>query len=45
VKVGDDLPFGSRIGTVGSADDGAARLYFEIRIGTSTVAPADWFGI
>ena len=45
VKVGDDLPFGSRIGTVGSSDDGAARLYFEIRIGTSTVAPADWFGI
>ncbi len=45
VKVGDDLPFGSRIGTVGSADDGAARLYFEIRIGTNTVPPADWFGI
>jgi murein hydrolase activator len=45
VKVGDDLPFGSRIGTVGSADTGAARLYFEIRIGTSTVPPADWFGI
>ncbi|HEX7452758.1 MAG TPA: peptidoglycan DD-metalloendopeptidase family protein [Polyangiaceae bacterium] len=45
VKVGDDLPFGSRIGTVGSADDGAARLYFEIRSGTNTVPPADWFGI
>ncbi len=45
VKVGDDLPFGSRIGTVGNADDGAARLYFEIRIGTTTVPPADWFGI
>jgi murein DD-endopeptidase MepM/ murein hydrolase activator NlpD len=45
VKVGDDLPFGSRIGTVGSASDGGARLYFEIRIGTSTVSPADWFGI
>jgi murein DD-endopeptidase MepM/ murein hydrolase activator NlpD len=45
VKVGDDLPFGSRIGTVGSSDDGAARLYFEIRIGRTTAAPADWFGI
>ena len=46
VKVGDDIPFGSRIGTVGAADaDGPARLYFEIRVGTSTVAPADWFGI
>jgi septal ring factor EnvC (AmiA/AmiB activator) len=49
VKVGDDVPFGSRIGTVGSADGvndtGAARLYFEIRVGTNTVAPADWFGI
>lgn len=50
VKVGDDLSFGSRIGTVGSSDasdasDRAPRLYFEIRIGTSTVAPADWFGI
>ena len=44
VKVGDDLPFGSRLGTVGSSD-GASRLYFEIRVGTSTVAPADWFGI
>ncbi len=45
VKVGDDLAFGSRIGTVGSSEEGAPRLYFEIRIGTSTVAPADWFGI
>ena len=44
VKVGDDLASGSRLGTVGSSD-GAARLYFEIRIGTSTVAPAEWFGI
>jgi murein DD-endopeptidase MepM/ murein hydrolase activator NlpD len=50
VKVGDDVPFGSRIGTVGDgagdASGGtAARLYFEIRVGTNTVAPADWFGI
>jgi septal ring factor EnvC (AmiA/AmiB activator) len=45
VKVGDDLAFGSRIGTVGSSEAGAPRLYFEIRMGTSTVAPAEWFGI
>ena len=44
VHVGDDLTFGSRLGTVGSGD-GPSRLYFEIRVGTSTVAPADWFGI
>ncbi|HEY4102652.1 MAG TPA: peptidoglycan DD-metalloendopeptidase family protein [Polyangiaceae bacterium] len=44
VKVGDDVQFGVRIGTVGDSD-GAARLYFEIRVGTDTVAPSDWFGI
>jgi len=45
VKVGDDLAFGSRIGSVGASEDGAPRLYFEIRVGTSTVAPTEWFGI
>jgi murein DD-endopeptidase MepM/ murein hydrolase activator NlpD len=45
VKVGDDVASGARIGTVGDSDEGAARLYFEIRVGTNTVAPADWFGI
>jgi murein DD-endopeptidase MepM/ murein hydrolase activator NlpD len=45
VKVGDDLAFGSRIGTVGPSEEGAPRLYFEIRVGTSTAAPAEWFGI
>lgn len=46
VKVGDDLSFGSRLGTVGSsAGDGAPRLYFEIRAGTATVPPTEWFGI
>lgn len=44
VKVGDDLPAGTRIGTVGSSD-GSSRLYFEIRSGTSTLPPTDWFGI
>ncbi|HKO48249.1 MAG TPA: peptidoglycan DD-metalloendopeptidase family protein [Polyangiaceae bacterium] len=44
VKVGDDLSSGTRLGTVGNTD-GAARLYFEIRAGTSTLPPSDWFGI
>jgi murein DD-endopeptidase MepM/ murein hydrolase activator NlpD len=44
VRVGDDLPSGSRLGTVGNSD-GGARLYFEIRAGTKTLPPADWFGI
>lgn len=44
VKVGDDLAFGARLGTVGSSD-GGSRLYFEIRAGTDSVAPATWFGI
>jgi septal ring factor EnvC (AmiA/AmiB activator) len=44
VKVGDDLSSGTRLGTVGSTD-GPARLYFEIRAGTSTLPPSDWFGI
>ncbi len=45
VRVGDDLALGSRLGTVGAAPDGRARLYFEIRVGTGTVSPLDWFGI
>ena len=44
VKVGEDLPSGSRLGTVGNTD-GGARLYFEIRSGTRTVSPAVWLGI
>jgi len=44
VKVGEDLPAFTRIGTVGNTD-GNPRLYFEIRAGTSTLPPTDWFGI
>jgi len=44
VRVGDDLSAGTRLGTVGNSD-GAPRLYFEIRAGTSTLPPSDWFGI
>lgn len=44
VRVGDDVSAGSRIGTVGDRGSGA-MLYFEIRAGTDTVDPAEWFGI
>jgi len=44
VKVGDDLSSGTRLGTVGNSD-GNPRLYFELRSGTSTLPPTDWFGI
>jgi len=44
VKVGDDLSSGTRLGTVGNSD-GSSRLYFEIRAGTNTLPPTDWFGI
>ena len=44
VTVGDDLPSGTRLGTVGNSD-GASRLYFELRSGTKTLPPTDWFGI
>lgn len=44
VKVGEDLPAGTRLGTVGNTD-GNPRLYFELRFGTNTLPPTDWFGI
>ena len=44
VKVGDDLSSGTRLGTVGNTD-GSPRLYFELRFGTNTLPPTDWFGI
>jgi len=44
VKIGQDLAAGERIGTVG--DDGrGARLYFEVRHGSHTVAPEPWLGL
>jgi septal ring factor EnvC (AmiA/AmiB activator) len=44
VNVGDEVTTGSRIGTVGDMGQGT-MLYFEIRMGTDTVDPAEWFGI
>lgn len=44
VKVGEDVGSGSRLATI-SSDPAAAALYFEIRRGTDTLDPAEWFGI
>lgn len=44
VKVGDDVGSGSRLATLGVGAPQAA-LYFEIRRGTDTLDPAEWFGI
>ncbi|MEO6572606.1 MAG: peptidoglycan DD-metalloendopeptidase family protein [Polyangiaceae bacterium] len=44
VKVGDDIPVGEKIGTVGDEGQGAL-LYFEIRHGSQTIAPAPWLGL
>jgi septal ring factor EnvC (AmiA/AmiB activator) len=44
VKVGDEVSAGERIGTVG--DDGqGSMLYFELRHGSQTIAPAPWLGL
>jgi septal ring factor EnvC (AmiA/AmiB activator) len=44
VKVGQDVGVGERLGTVG--DDGQGpMLYFEVRHGSQTVAPAAWLGL
>lgn len=44
VRVGEDLPAGVRLGTVGG-QAGLGELYFEIRRGEQTIAPREWFGI
>jgi murein hydrolase activator len=44
VRVGDDVSTGARIASVGSSGD-TTLLYFEIRVGTDPVDPAEWFGI
>jgi septal ring factor EnvC (AmiA/AmiB activator) len=44
VKIGQEVGAGERIGTVG--DDGQGpMLYFEIRHGSQTIAPAAWLGL
>jgi len=44
VKASDEITTGTRIGSVGDMGKGP-MLYFEIRRGTDTVDPAEWFGI
>lgn len=44
VKAGDEVTAGTRIASVGDMGQGP-MLYFEIRSGTETVDPAEWFGI
>jgi murein DD-endopeptidase MepM/ murein hydrolase activator NlpD len=44
VRIGQDVPAGDRIGTVG--DDGrGSMLYFEVRHGSRTMAPEPWLGL
>ncbi len=44
VRVGEELPAGAVLGTVGE-DASGAHLYFEVRHGSATVDPLPWFGI
>ncbi len=44
VHVGDEVTTGTRLGSVGDMGQGT-MLYFEIRMGTDTADPAEWFGI
>jgi murein DD-endopeptidase MepM/ murein hydrolase activator NlpD len=44
VKVGDDISVGEKVGTIGDEGQGPL-LYFEIRHGSQTIAPAPWLGL
>ncbi len=44
VHVGDQVELNTRLGTVGDAGKGAL-VYVEVRMGTETVNPGEWFGI
>lgn len=44
VRVGDEVGAGERVGTVGD-DGGGPMLYFELRHGSQTIAPAAWLGL
>jgi septal ring factor EnvC (AmiA/AmiB activator) len=44
VRVGEELPAGAVLGTVGDEGQGAL-LYFEVRRGSETIDPMPWFGI
>lgn len=44
VRVGEDLPAGARLGLCGTVGT-QGRIYFEVRQGTDTLHPGEWFGI
>ncbi|HYO96691.1 MAG TPA: peptidoglycan DD-metalloendopeptidase family protein [Polyangiaceae bacterium] len=44
VAVGEEVQTNTRLGTVGDSAEGAL-LYFELRVGSTTVNPSDWFGL
>jgi septal ring factor EnvC (AmiA/AmiB activator) len=44
VQVGDEVAFGERLGTVGSAGS-SGKLYFELRNAGDTLRPEAWFGL
>lgn len=43
-RVGDEVTSGTRLGSVGDSPQGPC-LYFEVRVGTETADPAEWFGL
>jgi septal ring factor EnvC (AmiA/AmiB activator) len=45
VRPGDTVGAGARIGTVGSVDGSAPRLYFELRHNAATLDPGPWLGL
>jgi murein hydrolase activator len=45
VAVGDEVPAGSRLGSLGTHGGGRGELYFEIRRAGETLTPAEWLGI
>lgn len=44
VRVGDELPAGARLGSVGSDEKGGV-LYVEVRRSAETLDPRSWFGL
>jgi len=45
VRAGETVSAGARLGTVGSVDGAAPRLYFELRHDASTLDPGPWLGL
>lgn len=45
VQVGDQMAAGARLGALGANAAGRGELYFEVRRGSETLPPAEWFGI